>query len=53
MNINDMTDEQKWAELGRMYVLTEQTHNNIAMLKQALSKKEESDGKDIEDTPSV
>ena len=53
MNINEMTEEQKWAELGRMYVLTEQTHNNIAMLKQALSKKEESDGKDIEDTPSV
>ena len=48
-----MTDEQKWAELGKCYVLMEQTQNNIMVLKQALSKKEESDGKDIEDTPSV
>jgi len=45
-NLNKMTEEEKWAELGRMYVLVEQTHNNIALLKQALSKKEESEEED-------
>jgi len=39
MDLNKMTDEQKWAELGKQYVLIEQTQNNIALLKQSLSKK--------------
>jgi len=40
-DLNTMTMDEKWAELGKQYVLIEQTQNNIAMLKQALAKKEE------------
>ena len=45
-DLNTMTDEQKWAELGKQYVLIEQAQNNIMLLKQALSKKEESEEED-------
>ena len=40
-DINTMTEEQKWAELGRQYELLNQAQNNIAVLRQALSQKED------------
>ena len=46
MDIKDMTKEQKWAELGRQYVMLEQTQNNIGLLKQALSKQDKEEQHD-------
>ena len=41
MKIEDMSKEEKWAELGRAYTMLENAQATIRLLKQSLAEQQE------------
>ena len=46
MNLDELTTEQKWEQLGKKHELAIQTDREIMMLRQSLAQEQNQDGED-------